>query len=112
MHTYIQRFPNQKMVTVKREKSSEKNYFRINNDSFFAAVKNLTPSATIIYCFLINSKDGFQYPLSSAVVKDITGYSRSTYNRAIKELIEKGYLVQPDQEVNNWVLYEMPHSKE
>lgn len=78
----------------------------------FPAVRQLDAGAFKLWMYLY--KEGMQlgcYDLSSKRVQEDFGIKRTQYNSAIKELIEKGYLVQyleVNSVVNLWDFYLMP----
>jgi len=85
-------FPNQDKVTIHKERY-DANFLQVGIDEWMTAFNNLKPGTFGLYLYLCGNKEGFHLALSSAAVQHALGYSDSTYRRAKKELIDKGYLI-------------------
>ena len=85
-------YPNQDMVTIHKERY-DGNFLQVSIDEWTTAFNTLKPGSFGLYLYLCGNMDGYHLALSSAAVQHALGYSDSTYRRAKKELIEKGYLV-------------------
>lgn len=85
-------FPNQDQVTIHKERY-DGNFLQVSIDEWTTAFSTLKPGTFGLYLYLCGNMDGFNLALSSVAVQRALGYSDSTYRRAKKELIEKGYLV-------------------
>ena len=99
-------YPNQKVITVFKEKCS-KDFLQINNGSWKAASNLLTYSAFKIYLYIASNRDTYTFALSYAAINEDIPMNRKTYDKAIKELIDCGYLYQSDAESNNWIFSEV-----
>lgn len=83
-----------------------------DNEIIFAAARQLDAGAFKLWMYLY--KEGMRfgcYDLSSKRVQEDFGIKKTQYNSAIKELIEKGYLIQcleVNLMVNLWDFYLMP----
>ena len=84
-------YPNQKFVTVFKEKCEE-DFLQVNNISWQNACMKLTYSAFKIYLYMVRNQDGYSFALSYEHLNSIIPMSRKTYDKAIKELKEQGYL--------------------
>ena len=102
------RYPNQSKCTIHRKETPQNNFLLLSNDSLYEAAKNLSYSTFTLYMYLVNNADKFELFLSPTDVQDKTGIKKSTYHKALKELKEKHYYIQPDPAVNNWEFYETP----
>jgi len=85
-------FPNQDQVIIHKERYSG-NFLQVSIDEWTTAFSTLKPGTFGLYLYLCGNMDGFNLALSSVAVQRALGYSDSTYRRAKKELIEKGYLI-------------------
>lgn len=85
--------PNQKVVTVHKETKPLKDYTYFSLDTLRMARKNLKPGAFMLWTYIADNKDGWEFGLSSSDFFDNTTMGKSAYDNAVKELIEKGYLV-------------------
>ncbi len=85
-------FPNQDRVTIHKDRY-DANFLQVGIDEWMKAFNTLKPGTFGLYLYLCGNKDDFRLALSSAAVQRALGYSDSTYRRAKKELIEKGYLI-------------------
>ena len=79
--------PQQKVFKTVKIKSS------INFDANRKAMKNLTTNAFTLYMYMLINNGDRVWALSSKDVYDNTALKQSTYKSAVKELIDKGYLV-------------------
>lgn len=57
------------------------------------AMQNLKPASFNVYMYLFMNQEGYIGGLSKVDVMNKTGISDGSYSNAVKELIEKGYLV-------------------
>ena len=85
-------FPNQDKVTIHKERY-DANFLQVGIDEWTTAFNTLKPGSFGLYLYLCGNKEGYHLALSSAAVQHALGYSDSTYRRAKKELIDKGYLI-------------------
>ena len=103
-------FPNQRMITVKRESLYDrKAYFKISQKSLQAAMNRLSGNALKLYLYFCANADEYSfYFRSKDFYENIAKMSEKTYQKVFKELIEEGYLVQEDPEngKNTFTFYE------
>ena len=92
-------YPNQKVITVHKQEC-KKDFLQINNTAWQAACEVLTYSAFKLFLYMADNKDGYSFALSYEAVNDVLPMNRNTYDKAIKELRECGYLTQTSG--NNW----------
>ena len=96
------RYANQKQITTKKVKAGDgKPYIIMDSDTGLDALKKLSPIEFKLWFYLSKNIDNYTYFLSQADVENATGISKSSYHRCIKSLEDKGYLYQPNPEVNN-----------
>lgn len=82
---------NQKAVRIKKAISDESHYYSKFNIAFLEyAAQKLSPNAFKIWCLLNKNKDEYELKLSHNDFKEIM--SKPTYLKAIKELIDFGFL--------------------
>ena len=87
--------PNQKAIRVKKETSNSEHIFGIfNRNATQKALKELKPSAFKLWAWINLNQDNYEFGLSNKVIKDECGLGKDAYNSAVKELIEKGFLVE------------------
>lgn len=72
----------------------------------YLETRNLTPSETNTYLFLVdrlngNTRDGWTIPISDFEMMDALGYRRETISRARTGLVEKGLILQVDHELRH-----------
>ena len=97
----------QKTPIIKGEKGG---YLAIKTDEWIEASKILSPSAFQLFLYLADKQNGYKdWQLSREVVCGLFGFSAKTYNRAAKELVEKGYLKQ--QKGVRYLFFTMPLDK-
>ena len=84
---------NQKAIRVKKALADRTNYYtRINLEALTNALTVLSPNTFKLWVWLGANADDFNFPLSSAEATQECSFSRSTYDKAIAELIEKKFL--------------------
>ena len=86
-------YPNQKLITVFKDKC-EKDFLQIKNTNWQVACFYLTYSAFKIYLYMASNKDGYTFALSYEDINEAVPMNRKTYDKAIKELKDNGYLKQ------------------
>lgn len=98
--------PNQKVVRIVHTLCDDNHlYTRCNLKANKTAMKELTPSAYKLYMYLLWNNNDYVFALSPVDVCNETNISNSSYKRAVKELIEFGYLVQSKQK-NRYTFFE------
>ena len=86
-------FPNQKEVGMVRPKLKPP-FSSVERECKYKAMNMLSGGGYKLWSYFIDSKNGRRIGLSHRDVGNMTGISKSTYDRAVKELIEKGFLIQ------------------
>lgn len=102
---------NQKTVKVQKEESNKDNKYGIFNlDALNNAMIDLKGETFKLWCYINKNQDNYTFALSKVdAIKWGIG-SKSSYDRAVKELIEKGYLVETTP--NHFEFYELPKVEE
>lgn len=102
---------NQKTVKTIKEKCSKENLYGMYNlDALQAAAINLKGEAFKLWCYIGKNQNGYIFALSKVDAMRWGIGSKSSYDRAVKELIEKGYLVNTGG--NNYDFIEYPKVEE
>ena len=102
---------NQKTITTVKEKSDKDNKYAIFNlDALNYAMIDLKASGFKLWCYLNKNQNGYTFGLSAVEAVKWGEGCRKSYDNAVKELIEKGYLV--DRGGNHFDFYELPKAKE
>jgi hypothetical protein len=98
---------NQKVVKIIKRHQKGMMFDLASNK---AAIKNLTPSAFMLYSHFIQNIPDFIEVLSRKTLLSTTALSERTYDSAVKELITKGYLVKTDHPdySDYYLFYEAP----
>lgn len=89
-------FKNQKVITINLAEHNKDNLYAITSiDAMEIAMGKLSGNAYKLWHYIQKNQDGFQLALSSKHACTFCGFGkgRGTYNRAVQELIENGYLV-------------------
>ena len=90
--------PNQKTVITRKTVSDRENTYGISNvDATLSAAKSLTDRAFKLYARMNLHQDGHTYALSPVEILNSIGMSEKKYREAVKELIEKKYLVETER---------------
>ena len=103
--------PNQKTIELHKEKCSKDNLYSMYNlDALQCAMINLKGETLKLWLYIGKNQNGYTFALSKVdAIKWGIG-SKSSYDRAVKELIEKGYLVE--KSTNHYDFYEIPKAEE
>ena len=99
--------PNQKVITVNKSICDKEHiYAQCNLKANKMALKELSANAYKLYMYFALNQDDYTFALSYVHVYSITGMSEKTYHRAVKELIDKGYLVKEEGKKNQYIFYD------
>lgn len=104
--------PNQKVVHIHRDMpyQGEGNFLMVKKKNFADAYRNLNATAFVLWLYLASNKDGFDLALSPQAVFAELGMPQSTCRDQIKNLINKGYLIQHSEGSNIYDFYEKPRT--
>lgn len=100
------------MIKIQKEECNNKtvnNYYaKINLNALQNAMIDLDTEASIkMWIYLAKNQDGYELALSSIdAIKWGIG-SKGSYDRAVKMLIEKGYLVKQDRKKDYYNFFEV-----
>ena len=98
---------NQKTINIQKEKADKSNLFAIFNiDALQTAMIDLKGETFKLWCYINKNQNGYTFALSKVdAIKWGIG-SKSSYDRAVAELIAKGYLVETSP--NHYNFFEKP----
>ena len=85
-------YTNQICVQVDKPKLPKQVWASYNIEDMFEAMKRLSKSGFELYMYLISNIDGYKFGLGPTPVGNATGMSAKTYQRAVADLKENGYL--------------------
>ena len=91
---------------MRDSENARSNYFKIGHKQLDKAVNDLSGNTFKLYIYLANNKDNYKLELSSKHFILWSGTSDSTYDRAFKELKEKGYLIEIPDKKNQYFFVE------
>ena len=104
---------NQNVATIVREKPSENNFVKINEESIAAAMKALTPVEFQVWMYLAKNKDGVEWEISPQAACNQWGIKVSSFHKAITTLKKAGYLVPKDEKTKTqYWFYEIPKTEQ
>jgi hypothetical protein len=108
--TMFETKPNQKVITVNKEICDKEHLFSpYNLDALQKAMTDLDGFAFKMWCYLGKNQKGYEFALSKKDAISNWGMgSKSSYDRAVAELIQKGYLVETSP--NHYDFYEIPRA--
>ena len=87
--------PNQKTITVCKELCDNQHYYTmINLNALECAAIDLKSGAFKLWVYLAKNQNNFTFGLSNKAVAEQFGIKKDQYDNAVKELIEKGYLIE------------------
>lgn len=103
--------PNQKTVSVKKEQCDKAHiYATYNLEALQSAMLDLKGETFKLWCYLDKNQNGYTFALSKVDALKWGIGSKSSYDRAIAELIQKGYLVNTQGNCYNF--YELLKDEE
>ena len=107
----IETNPNQKTISVKKEQCDKSHlYATYNQKALQSAMLDLKGETFKLWCYLNKNQNGYTLALSKVDALRWGIGSKSSYDRAIAELIQKGYLV--NTQGNYYNFYELPKDEE
>lgn len=87
--------PNQKAIRIVKAVADKENKYGVfNKETMMKAMRALRPSTFKLWCYLGVNQDSYEFGFSSQDASLQCGMSKRTCIESIKELIEKGYLVE------------------
>ena len=86
-------YPNQRVIIIKENATTENNAIILDYETTMKAMRDLKPTTFLVWIYLNANENGCEFALSRVDVMNQTGIGSSSYDRAIKELKEKGYLI-------------------
>lgn len=102
-------YPNQKVITVKKTDSNRDHTYGIFNiEACSLAAQELSDKAFRLYIFLNLNQDGYTFALSPVKIEAKYGINEKRCRSAVKELIDKGYLIQKRNGTNRYTFFELP----
>ena len=112
MEFYENSYANQKNITVHKENcDGNELYTKINLQAMNHAMKELKANTYKLWCYFAQNQDNYSFWLSPIAVNNSTGISRSSYHRALIELIEKFYIIEDSKNKNHYIFYETPQDE-
>lgn len=104
-------YPNQKIIEGgDRESLLPGKFSSAANNSFFYAMRNLSPNAYKAWTYLLTFNPKTEWALSKTDMTFKCNFSHETYRTVIKELINKGFL-KPGKKKNGFVFIELPKNE-
>lgn len=111
MKKEIKTVPNQKIIKVCKEKYDNQNLCAtINLKAIEEAAINLDAGSFKLWIYFAKNQDNYEFDLSRQAVQNSFGIKKAQYDRAIKELIEKEYLIRKGNS-NVYYFVERPFKK-
>lgn len=86
-------YPNQRIITIKKNATTENNAIILDYETTMKTMRDLKPATFLVWIYLNANENGCEFALSRKDIMNQTGISSSSYDSAIKELKEKGYLI-------------------
>ena len=103
--------PNQKIVEIGKRTARNGNnlYATMNLDALQQAMKTLKGSSLKMWLYFNKNQEHYAFELSRADCLE-WGVKKDSYYDGLKELVEKGYLVQAHEGSNFYTFYELPRA--
>lgn len=97
---------NQKIIIIDKTKTGKDNFALIDGVVVEHALTALKGNVFKVWMYLARWGTSKRFALSSSHCCDMCNISRPTYNSAINELIEKGYLVRKEKDSNIYIFHD------
>lgn len=107
--------PNQRIIAITGKEPCDRTniYAKININAMKEAINNLhSTTAYSLWTYLASQQNDYKFAFSSSAVSNELGIKKSTIQNAIRELINKNYLIQRKTNLNTYDFYELPKEKE
>lgn len=102
-------YGNQKQIEVVKSKCDKENYYMMCNlNALELAAADLSAGAFKLYIYFVKNQNGYIFDLSSKDIKDKWGMGKTQYDNAVKELINKGFLLETEK--NKFIFTDKPRS--
>jgi hypothetical protein len=100
--------PNQRVFVIHREDKGG-NFIAINKLNYSKAYRDMSkaPAALGLYIWLVGNQDKYQFAFSPQAIENQLGMATNSCHGAVKRLIELGYLVQRNENSNQYDFYEV-----
>ncbi len=104
MNNIYKSSPNQKTITIQKEPTDKQNYYAtINLNALELAALDLKAGAFKLWIYLAKNQNNYTFALSNKAAQQYFGIKKDQYDSAVKELIEKGYLIETAKNKYNFV---------
>ena len=101
-------FPNQSIVTIHKPQYKE-NFLQVSIDEWHEAFNKLPARISFaMYIYLCSNANGFPLALSPADFMKQLNVSKSSYDRAVDDLLAAGYLMMRNDKKNTMDFYTSP----
>ena len=101
-------FPNQNVITIHKPQYSG-NFLQVSIDEWQEAFINLPARISFaMYIYLCSNANGFRLALSPADFMKRLNVSKSSYDRAVDDLLAAGYLMMRNGKKNTMDFYTSP----
>ena len=101
-------FPNQSVITIHKPQYKE-NFLQVSIDEWQEAFARLPARISFaFYLYLCGNANGFPLALSSADFMKQLNVSKSSYDRAVDDLLAAGYLMMRNDKKNTMDFYTSP----
>lgn len=105
--------PNQRIIKVKKAKADKDNLYGILNKKCVEMASSAldTKAGFKLYIYCAMNVNDYTFALSREHFMRYANCAESAYRSAVKELIDKGYLVEQEKK-DNFIFYEWGHNAE
>ena len=105
-------YENQRSITTHKENhdNGKRKFGVLDLEAMEIAMQTLKPTTYKVWSYFDKNQSGYEFALSRVAVMRFCRVSNDTYHKAIRELIETGYLVETG--ANQFDFYEMPHEQD
>ena len=100
--------PNQKLIIVNKAVSNKQNlYCVLNLAALDKASKTLQSKAGFkLFIYLAKNQQNYTFALSGKAFEEWSGFGKTSYDTAVQELLDNGYLVKHDGKKQTYDFFE------
>ena len=105
--------PNQKLIIVNKAVSNKQNlYCVLNLAALDKASKTLQSKAGFkLFIYLAKNQRNYTFALSGKAFQEWSGFGKTSYDTAVQELLDNGYLVKRDGKKQTYDFFEYGKDK-
>ena len=99
-------YANQRVINI-RKQPMKKPFYYTNMENLKTAMQLINkPSSLKLFLYLSKNENGIVWDFSSKDFEDWTKLSKNMADKAVADLLEIGYLIQPKENIKRYIFYD------